>query len=51
MRAVIDPVIKAVTTETQGSLAVETRALALRFAIKVMLDAGLKLHIWALLWY
>ena len=51
MWAVIDPVIRTVTTETHGSLAVETRALALRLAIKMMLDAGLELRIWALLWY
>ena len=50
MWAVIDPVMKVVTTEMQGSLAVEMWTLALRLAIKVMLDTGLELRIWALLW-
>ena len=40
MWAVIDPLIRTLTTETQGSSVVETQAGALRLAIEMLLDTG-----------
>jgi len=40
--------MRAVITETQGSVAVEMRAWALRLAIEMVLDAGLEPRVWTL---
>ena len=50
MWAIIDPIMRAVTTEIQGSFVVEMRASALYLAIEMMPDVGLELRISALLW-
>jgi len=39
--AVIDPVMKAVITETQGSSVVETRASSLAFSLHIWLKCEL----------
>ena len=58
--AVLDPVMKVVITEMQGSSPVKMRVWALRLAVKVTLDVGFELHVWdvgfklcawALKWY
>jgi len=41
--AVTDPIMRAVTTKTQGSSAVEMRVWALRLAIEMLLDADFEL--------
>ena len=48
--AVLDPVMRAVITETQGSSPVGTWVWALHLAVEVTLDTGLKLCIWVPRW-
>jgi len=58
--AVLDPVMKVVITEMQGSSPLEMRVWALRLAVEVTLDVSFELHVWnvgfklrawALKWY
>ena len=49
MWVVLDLIIRAIITETQGSFVVEMWASVLRLVTKMMLDAGLVLLVWVLL--